>query len=276
MNRKLIGIVSALVLALVGTVALVGYVNNAEQRALEGEDLVEVYVVDRPISAGTEGTDIDEFVSVKQVPVKVQAFGAVSSLATLTGRVAAVDLLVGEQLVEGRFINRSDVTDRAVGVEVPDNLIEVTVQLDPAQAIGGLVDPGQRVAVFASFEPFDLVPAVVKVDGEEVALPEAIAASVEGKTPNTTDLLLRKILVTAVQRVTVRATGSDEDNSRFDTAPEDALLVTLAVEPHDAERLVFTAEFGLLWLAVDRETVPEVVDPIQTRESVYENSEFEQ
>ncbi len=277
MNRKLIGIVSALVLALVGTVALVGYVSNAEDRALEGEELVEVYVIDQVIPAGTAGDALEAFVTVEKVPIKVQASEAVTSLASLSGRVASVDLLPGEQLVDGRFVSRSEVTDRAAGVQVPDDLVELTIQLDPAQAIGGLIDPGQLVAVFASFEPFDLVAAVVEVDGEEVALPETIASSVEGKTPNSTDIILRKVLVTAVQRVTVRVAGTEEDdNSRFDTAPEDALLVTLAVEPKDAERIVFTAEFGLLWLAVDRDSVPEVADPIQTRESIYENPEVDQ
>lgn len=273
MNRKLIGIGSAIVLAVVGTVGLVGYVSNAEDRALEGEELVEVYVVVRTIPAGTDGDEVEAFVAVEQIPVKVQALGAVSSLASLGGRVASIDLLPGEQLVAGRFVNRSDLTDRAVGVQVPDDLVEVTIQLDPAQAIGGLIDPGQHVAVFASFEPFELVPAVVEVDGEEIALPEAIASSVQGKTPNTTDIILRKILVTAVQRVTIRSAGGEGDTSRFDTAPEDALLVTLAVDPHDAERLVFTAEFGLLWLAIDRESVPEVSDPAQSRESIYESAE---
>lgn len=278
MNRKIIGVVTALVLALVGTVALVAYVSTAEDRALEGEELVEVFVVTETIPAGTPGVDIEDFVAIEQVPVKVQAAGAVSSLPSIANRVAAVDLLPGEQLLDTRFVTPADVTDRAAGVVVPDDLVEITVQLDPARAVGGLVEPGQEVAVFASFEPFDLAPAVVTVDGEEVALPEAVAVEVEGKTPNATDTILRRILVTAVQEAPDRtfAAEDDEEVSRVETAPTADLLVTLAVTPEDAERIIFTAEFGFVWLALDGENVPLDTDPEQTRLNVYGTDETEQ
>lgn len=278
MNRKIIGVVTALVLALVGTVALVAYVSTAEDRALEGEELVEVYVVTERIPAGTPGAEIDEFVAIEQVPVKVQAAGAVDNLPSIASRVAAVDLLPGEQLLDTRFVSPADVTDRAAGVVVPDDLIEITIQLEPARAIGGLVEPGQEVAVFASFEPFDLAPSVVTVDGEEVALPDAVAVEVEGKTPNSTDTILRRVLVTAVQEAPDRTFSADEEEevSRVETAPVADLLVTLAVSPADAERIIFTAEFGLVWLALDGDGVPINPDPEQTRLSVYDIADPDQ
>lgn len=278
MNRKIIGVVTALVLALVGTVALVAYVSTAEDRALEGEELVEVYVVTDRIPAGTPGAEIDEFVAIEQVPVKVQAAGAVDNLPSIANRVAAVDLLPGEQLLDTRFVAPADVTDRAAGVVVPEDLVEITIQLEPARAIGGLVEPGQEVAVFASFEPFDLAPSVVTVDGEEVALPDAVAVEVEGKTPNSTDTILRRVLVTAVQEAPDRTFSADEEEelSRVETAPIADLLVTLAVSPADAERIIFTAEFGLVWLALDSDGVPISPDPEQTRLSVYDIADPDQ
>ncbi len=269
MNRRLIGIVAALLLALLGTVALVAYVGNAEERALAGEQLVEVYVVTTPIASGTAADDLESYVAVEQVPTKVQAVGAVNSLPGLAGRVAAVDLFPGEQLVASRFIERSEFADRMAGVEIPEDMIEVTIELDAQRAVGGLLEPGQTVAVLASFEPFQLSATVVEVDGEEVALPAAVADEVAGSTPNSTDLLLRKVLVTAVQEPLNRSFNDDEEAERLTTAPEKTVFVTMAVNPFDAERLVFTAEFGEVWLAIERETVPETKDPIQTRGSVY-------
>jgi pilus assembly protein CpaB len=272
MSRRVIGIVAALLLALLGTVALVAWVSNAEERALAGEELVEVYVVTTQVPSGTPGEDLDELVTVEQVPTKVRAEGAVESLPSLAGRVAAVDLLPGEQLVDTRFVERSAFADREAGIEVPEDTIEVTIELERQRAVGGLVEPGQTVAVFASFDPFQLDASVVEVDGEEVALPGAVAEEAEGSTPNTTDLLLRKILVTAVQEARGGGGGigsDDEENSRLNTAPDSTVLVTLAVKPFDAERLVFTSEFGRVWLAIERETVPETDDPIQTRGTVY-------
>ncbi len=270
MNRRIFGLLTAVLLAVVGTFALVAFVTNAEARALEGEELVEVYVVTEPIAGGTPGEAVEDFVVVEEVPAKVLAAGAVESLPSLVGRVAAVDLQPGEQLIESRFIDVSEFADRAAGVQIPEDMIEVTLALDPQRAVGGLLEPGQTVAVLASFEPFDLEAAVIEVDGEEVPLPEAVASAIDTKTPNSTDLLLRKVIVTAVQEVRDRSFSSDDEEfSRLTTAPENAVLVTLAVLPSDAERLVFTAEYGSVWLAVERDTVPEVEDDIKTRVNVY-------
>ena len=273
MSRRVVGLAAAVLLALIGTVALVAFVAGAEERALEGEELVEVYVVTEPIIGGTAGEDIEEQVIVEEVPTKVRPIDAVDNLAALRGRVAAVDLQPGEQLLESRFVEVAEFNDRELGVQVPEDLFEITVEFDPQRAIGGLLEPGQTVAVFASFEPFDLTATVVEINGEEVALPQAIAEDVDGATPNTTDVIVRRALVTAVQEARAVGLSSDEDDDRLNTAPEDVLLVTLALAPNDAERLVFTAEFGTLWLAIDRETVPDSEDAIKTRSNIYNETD---
>ena len=276
MSKRAIGLLIAVVLALFGTVALVAFVAGAEERALEGEQLVEVYVVEELIPGGTLGEDIEEFVVVEEVPTKVRPLDAVDSLAALRGRVAAVDLPPGEQLIESRFVEVSEFTSRAAGVQVPEDLVEVTVALEPQRTIGGLLEPGQTVSVFASFEPFELTTFLVEIDGEEVVIPPAAGQDIEAETPNSTDIILRKVLVTAVQETSGRGFGGDdEENDRLTTAPENQLLVTLAISPNDAERVVFTAEFGRIWLAIERETVPEEEDSIKTRANIYTDSDNE-
>ncbi|MDH4074858.1 MAG: RcpC/CpaB family pilus assembly protein [Acidimicrobiia bacterium] len=266
MSRRVTGFAVAVLLALVGTAALVVYVKGAERRALAGEELVEVYVVRAPIPSGTAAEDITGLVSVERVPIKVHASGAVTSLPALTGQVAAVDLVPGEQLVAGRFVQRSQFTDRQAGVDVPEDMVEVTVELDPQRAVGGLLEAGQTVAVLASFDPLGQSETVVNVDGKTVPVPAAAVDRLGGETANSTDLLLRKVLVTAVQEPAAEA--SVDQAQRLTTAPGETIFVTLAVHPFDAERLVFTAEFGNIWLAVERPTVPEADEPGQTRGSV--------
>jgi pilus assembly protein CpaB len=270
MGRNVIGIVVALVLAAVGTVVLVGYVGTAEERARAGEELVEVYVVTSRIPTGTAGGDIEGLVRVEQVPAKVRAEGHVDNLAAITDLVAAVDLVPGEQLLANRFVPRADLVNRPVGVVVPDDAIELTLSLAPHRVIGGLLEPGDTVAVFASFEPFEIEPAAgeettVVIDGEELPL---TTEELPSKTPKTTDLLLRKVLVTAVQYDIANQT-TDRERDTLTEAPTNNVLVTLALRPADAERLVFSSEFGLVWLGIERSTVPEDPDPIQTRGSVY-------
>ena len=80
------------------------FVQSAEDRALEGETLVSVLVVDTPIAAGTRAEDMPTRCGLEEVPAKVVADGAVTDLATLAGKVAAIRLLPGEQIVSSRFV----------------------------------------------------------------------------------------------------------------------------------------------------------------------------
>lgn len=273
MQRKVVGILVAVIAATVGTVLLVQYVQNAEERATAGQELVEVYVVNETIPAGSNGGEVlADLVRVETIPIKVQAAGAVRSLSSLEGKVTAVELVPGEQLVSQRFVSQADFINREVGVIVPEGSVEVTIELEPQRAVGGLIEAGDTVAVLGSFEPFQLSANVVEIDGEEVALPGAVASATEATTPNTTGLFLRKVLVTAIQEDRRRSTDLSEDEertARLEEPPASNLLVTLALDPADAERLIFTQEYGLIWLASERGTVPEYETDLKTRGNVY-------
>lgn len=273
MGRNIIGMLVAVTLAGIGTVALVAYVGKAEERARAGEELVEVFVVRSPIPVGTSGSAVEGHVAIVEVPAKVRAAGHVTNLAAVAELVTAVELVPGEQLLSNRFVSRTDLINRSAGVVVPDGALEITVALEPHRVVGGLVEPGDTVAVFGSFAPFDVSPgSVISVDGQEVVIPDAVASSDSTiKSPNATDLLLHKVLVTAIQEeVGNIGVGSEaEDRDVLTQAPTGNLLVTLAVAPLDAERVIFTAEFGFLWLGIERSTVPTTADPPQTRGSVF-------
>ena len=60
--RRAIGIMGAVAVAALGMLLLVGYVRGAEDRALAGEELVEVLVVEKPIAQGTPADILTPFV----------------------------------------------------------------------------------------------------------------------------------------------------------------------------------------------------------------------
>ena len=262
MARRILGIVAAVVLAAVGTGVLVLYVQGAEQRALAGERTVDVLVVQSPIAKGTAADQLGGLVGEETVPAKVQALDSIASLDELEGKVAAVDLVPGEQIVATRFVEPEEAA-RAEGVEVPDGLQQVTISLDPQRAVGGRVAPGDTVGVFLSFAPFDL-EGTVAIQGEE----EGLTGS---KTGNTTHLTFHKVLVTNVQGPPEPAAPAEGggDSTGPDPVPGGAYLVTLAVDSAQAERIVFTAEFGTLWLSNEPETAVEDGASIKTRGNVY-------
>jgi len=274
MTRKLLGILTAVALAAVGTVALVAYVQSAEDRALADETLVEVYVVEQTIPLGTPGAQLANFVSIKSVPAKTQAQGALSDLAEVADMVTAVELIPGEQLISGRFMNAAAFNQRSAGVEVPDGMVEITIEVEPEQAVGGLLRPGQEVVVIVSLDPFTVESSVVEVDGEGVGLPSAVAAEVDGKTPNITDTLFPRALVTAVQEDEGGGfeSSSERASARVEQSPSNQLLVTLAVLPSGAEQLVFAAEYGRIWLALTQESVSDTEDAPVVYGSVFEGA----
>lgn len=248
MKRRMIGLVASLVLATVGTFALVSYVQSAKDNALAGEQLVDVLVVAQPIAKGTPASTIGGLVKTTQVPLKVQAAGSVSSLASLTGQVAAVDLVPGEQLMASRFVT----TAVAAGVaEIPADKLQVTISLDPTRAVGGRVRAGDRVGVVASLS--------TGADGAEV---------------ETTNMILHKVVVASVQAEqklpdAEEATPNSPRNRTPTVAPTGNLLVTLALDAPSVERVVFAAERGTLWLALEPAEAPEAGTKVVTAGNIF-------
>jgi pilus assembly protein CpaB len=281
--RRVISIIAALALAGVGTFFLVRYIQGAEDRALAGEVVLEVLVVDQPIDAGTPAEELTDRVRVERVPAKVAAAGAVDDLTSLEGKVAAIALLPGEQVVTERFAD-PEAYQETLGagprVEVPADLLQVTVSLSPDRAIGGQLRPGDLVAVFASFDPFalgtveptglgpDEIPVLVPDEGTEEEQP----SQARPQTPNSTKIILHQVLVTNLQAEELPRTLDEEAAvaGSPDLAPTGNLLVTLALEPVDAERLVFTAEHGFVWLALEGDDVDTSDTQVQTRVGIYE------
>jgi pilus assembly protein CpaB len=136
MNRRVIGAILAVVLAVVGTFVLVSFVNRAEDRALEGEKVVKVFVVKQRIPAGTSGGEVEQYVEEERVPTKVRAEGSVSRLSRLEDRVAATDLLPGEQLVLDRWVEPRSFDSTPSRIGVPQGKVEVTFAVEPERALG--------------------------------------------------------------------------------------------------------------------------------------------
>ena len=149
--RRLLAAFAALLLLVVGTVVLLAYVNGADARALAGVKTVQVLVAAQPIPAGTSGDQLAELVRTEAVPAKTAVEGRVTDLASLSGRVATVEILPGEQLLAARFAQPDDL--KAPGtVAVPAGLQEVSVLLEPQRAVGGRLAAGDTVGVVISLK----------------------------------------------------------------------------------------------------------------------------
>ncbi len=233
-RQKLVGIVASVVLAGVGTGLLVTYVRSAEDRALEGEKTASVLVVTDTIPKGTRAEDITGKVKTEQVPTKVMANGAIATLGPIAGRVSAVDLLPGEQLVSTRFATPTAASTKTTA---PPGSLQVTVALDAVRALGGRVREGDSVGVLMSFDD-----------------------------PETTHLVLQKIPVTDVRSVEGAPVTGTVSNTG--TAPVGTFLVTLALDAASVEKVVFAAEHGRMWLSWEPKDANEGGTKVQTKTGV--------
>lgn len=273
MKRQVVGVVLAVVLAVVGTVALVAYVQSAKDDAVAGEEPVQVYVVRDDIAKGTTVTDLTANVVLADVPNRLVAADAVTSLQSIDpALVAETDLVAGEQLLTSRLVDPRTL----VRVAVPDGLQEITIALSPERAVGGVVAPGDTVGVLFSFLPFQ----TSGTDPQDGSTTTSLAAT-PVQTPNMTHFTLHKVLVTAIQfseQDTTRAAqragqGEVSTETTIDPAiaeaPSQQILVTLAVSASQAEQLVFATEFGFVWLTAEGPAASEDGTRILTLDGVY-------
>lgn len=98
-----------------------------------------------------------------------------------------------------------------VGHQLPEGTTAVSLSLEPQRAIGGLLKSGTRVNVLVSYDD-----------------------------PDSTGTVLRDVAVESVVQ------PAEEAGAGTAGAP---ILVTFSVSPADAEKLVYAADHGKIWLA---------------------------
>ena len=232
MKTRLIAGIAAVVLAIVGTVILVGYVRGADSRAMAGLQTVDVLVAATPIPEGTLADQLPALVSSKELPATAVLPDRVTGLDQIVGQVALVALEPGEQLLAGKFGPPPTVAPDEV--VIPPEMQQVTVLLELQRALGGQIKAGDTVGMFLSV-----------TDAKQ------------------THLTAHKVMVTKVQQAAV--TGSTLGAAPSADQPEPApasdlaasLLITVATTAPIAEKIVYAATFGSIWLSNEPLTADE-------------------
>ncbi|WP_415854588.1 Flp pilus assembly protein CpaB [Sinomonas sp. G460-2] len=224
---------AALIVAIIGTVLLITYVNAADSRALAGVQTEDVYVVEKAIPAGTPATGLSGYATKKALPKSAIPADPVTDLTALQGKVASVELQPGEELLASRFTDPTALVQPG-RVAVPNGMQEVTVRLPIERVVGGGVAAGDTVGVVLAFPAQDNLPAQ-------------------------TQMTFNKVLVTAVQLSNGTLTQSSAPTpqpsqggglSGGSPANQSSgeYLVTLARPASDVERIVFASFNGQIYL----------------------------
>ena len=144
-QRRTVGIVAAIVLALLGTMGLVGYVQGAKDDAVAGEKLVKVYVASDKIPAGTSASTSRRMVTTREGPRQGAGPGRRHQPQVAQERGHLDRAPPGRAARRRAASSRPGAATNAKGV--PAGMFGATVSLDPEQALGGQVRAGDHVAI---------------------------------------------------------------------------------------------------------------------------------
>lgn len=115
---------------------------RADMLARYGGEQVEVCVATRDILAGQT---VDAAACTMRVWVAdLLPSGAIRSASEVVGRKATSSILAGEVICEGRFAADT------VTFEVPFGMTAVSVPAKEVQAVGGAIEPGMRIDIYAT------------------------------------------------------------------------------------------------------------------------------
>lgn len=236
MKRRVLTIALALVLAIAGTGLVLAYVKGANARAVAGLKAVTVLVAQREIPAGTTANAAwqDGLLRGETLPAQSVSPGAVSSItADLGSLVMSSEIMPGQVLLRVMLVRAAQTSG---GLAIPAGMVAVTVPLCLPQAVAGYVQAGSQVAIFdtVSSQPMNPQQSCSQ-------LGQVRQAQASGQTR----MLLPKVQVLALGTGTSGGSGTGASSQA-----QGSVLVTLAVDQADAERVIQVAETGLPYLAL--------------------------
>jgi pilus assembly protein CpaB len=234
MIRRVLAVLLSVVLAVLGTAAVLLYVRSADARAVAGKQAKLVLVADKQIPAGTPGRALRSSGYLRQVRMPVEALpdGVLEQMSgDLDTLVVTAPVQRGQLLLRVMFATP---TRNASGLVVPEGEIAITARVRGNVFGPGSVQPGVKVVVFYTYTPLDDAHRDV-VSGSGLERGHAVNS--------VTRLLLTDIEVLAVGL----STGGDGTASAGTTASggtNEGVVVTFGMTQVDAERLAHAVALG--------------------------------
>jgi pilus assembly protein CpaB len=234
----------AFLLAVLGTIGVLAYVRQANIRALNGMKAVSVLVAKDGIPSGTTASSAlrDGLLAQQRLPASSVPPNALHSIAGLGSLVTSSAMQPGQLLLRLMLVQKAQAT---AGIAIPLGKMAVTVQLCVPEAVAGNVKAGSSVAVFDTYtKSGGQITAQANCSGphEQQAAPQSVH----------TQLVLKKVLVLSIGQVSAGGLNGAVASvaAAAAGASQNEVLVTMAVDQADAERLIQMTETGLPYLGL--------------------------
>ncbi|MGA8851060.1 MAG: hypothetical protein WB508_05010 [Aeromicrobium sp.] len=149
MNKRVVAVIAAGVLALAGVLVLLMWAKDADRRAYEGAKLTSVVQITEQIAVGTTAAELRAATTTVKIPSKTVPKGAVRTMEDVAGLVTSVPLEPGEVLLAARMVEPGAASGELGGV--PEGLQEIAISLETAQLVAGDLREGDLVGVIAGY-----------------------------------------------------------------------------------------------------------------------------
>jgi pilus assembly protein CpaB len=214
MARRTALLITAILVAALGTVLVMVYVHNVDKRALAKQQPVEVLIAKKLIPAGTTGAAAAAAGDLERTTIPRDALASggtvLSDITAVSNRIALAPIYPGEQILAEKFGKPGD----SNALSIPDpGTIAVSVSLTDPARVDGFVVPGSHVTVFLTVK-------------------------------NSTQVLLKDAKVIAIgTRTLVPSSGQNAAQAQSD-------VVTFGVTQADALKLISAQSTGALYLGL--------------------------
>jgi len=226
MNRRILAIILAVTLAVLGTTAVLVYVSKADARALAGQQAVTVLVATEPIPAGTSAAAAKSAFALEQMPAASVPSDVLDEISQESADlVTSTDIAQGQLLTARLLVKKSEKTE----IVLPKGKLAVSIPVEGGEQSGGQLQPGFTVALFNTFTVAEGKPSYTP-SGEELTFGE--------DKDQATRLLLPEVEVIGV------ISDSEESGNAFGK-----FLVTVAVSQREAEKLIHALATGVVSIA---------------------------
>jgi pilus assembly protein CpaB len=198
-------LVTAALIAVLGSAMVFFYVQSIEGREEEKLDPVQVLKATAQIAPGetANAAMTNGKLQLESVPGSEVLLGAVGSVSTIGDQVALSTIYPGEQIIASKFGSPGSQSL----ITIPDKQLAVSISLSDTGRVAGFVSPGSEVTVFATC-------------GEQ------------------TYTLFDKLSVIAVGATTITNTTTTDQTGAATTEQLPRTLFTLAVDQQQAQKLI--------------------------------------
>ena len=228
--RRTVILIVAIVLGAVAAFATYSWLNGVQDRAYADSKLVKVFRVSKDIAKGVAGEQAlaEEAIKSDDAPQEFRPATALTDINAIRGKVALTQLSAGQIVVDGMFVDPR-IAQVTAAQRIPAGQVAITVSVDQVRAVGGLLVAGDKVNML-----------VATPDGGQ-------------------RFLYQNVNIIQIGDVAAPQAG----DTQAVAAPTAASgLITFAVPPAAAERIVMASATGIYLALVPPDNQPIPIPPV--------------